>query len=970
MNQAIARVLDGMRRRWRVSGERTQVLKAAGQRPDIVVRQEGRPPVLIENEFTPAAGVEDEARNRLGKELQDGGKARIVVAMRSPDCLRKADNRKLDRLTADAEFEYALFSGAENPVRFPKFGWLSGKLTDLAGFVYRASVPADAVQAAAISLEKGVQQAAKILEANNEEHPDFGVKIGKILQQEYGEQTQRMAMTILVNALAFHDNVAGREGILSLGDLRKTDPMQKIRQMRLCQEWRKILDVDYWPIFWVALEILSIFNARLAQRILDELVQTAEVLFAEDTLISHDLFGGVFQRLISDRKFLATFYTRPASAALLANLAIPENAPFENGNWKDNAKNYVIADFACGTGALLTAAYQRVSELHERAGGNASKIHPEMMENSLVACDVMPAAVHLTASVLSCVHPNQAFDNTRIYTMPYGEPKKGEFRIGSLELLEEQSFLPVISTSAKHERGKGRGKAELRGIPWRSTNLVIMNPPFTRSTKHEGDFKDVPNPAWAGLKTTPALQANLGNRAKKLRADTCGSGNAGLASDFTALADKMVCRGGTIALVLPLSLAAGESWRGVREMWTRNYKDIRVVTIASPRIEDCAFSADTGMGEMLFIGTKQNGREHNASTHKNPRGIFVILKKRAETEIESAEIARIIRQTLRGKIRKLEDGPYGGTALRAGQTIIGEMLDAPLPIRLSEETDIDDPWEVVRIRDLSLAQTAHALVNGRLWFAGKSKNVVDIPICNLGQFARRGFLDRDINGIEHGKPRGPFDKHSPCSKTATYPCLWGHDAQRERTMLVEPDSECTVRIGMEKRAAVVWETASRTHFSGGFRFNSQPLAVAMTEKPTIGGPAWQNVILWEAKREEAFALWGNSTLGLMLYWWRANKQHDGRGQISPIRVLGMPTLNVSTLDAKQLATARRGFNALKNRPLLPFYRATEDETRAELDRVILCEVLGLPKKVLESVALVREKLCAEPSILGGKQIEE
>ena len=37
---------------------------------------------------------------------------------------------------------------------------------------------------------------------------------------------------------------------------------------------------------------------------------------------SIDLTGRIFQRLIADRKYLATFYTLPASAALLARLAI------------------------------------------------------------------------------------------------------------------------------------------------------------------------------------------------------------------------------------------------------------------------------------------------------------------------------------------------------------------------------------------------------------------------------------------------------------------------------------------------------------------------------------------------------------------------------------------------------------------------------------------------------------------------
>ena len=272
MNKAIARVLDGMRRGWRVSGERTQVLKAAGQRPDIVVRQEGRPPVLIENEFAPAAGVEDETRNRLGEEFQQRRRmSESSVAMRSPASLRKADNRKLDYLTADAEFDYALFSGMENPVRFPESGWLTGKLTDLAGFVYRASIPCRC--GAGRRHFAGKWRATGRKNSGGKrcgKHPDFGDKNQrKILQQEYGEQTRRMAMTILVNALAFHDSMSqDASGILFAWRIcGKTDPMQKIRrQCAYAKNGEKILDVDYWPIFPSCTSKFSPFSIRRAWR--------------------------------------------------------------------------------------------------------------------------------------------------------------------------------------------------------------------------------------------------------------------------------------------------------------------------------------------------------------------------------------------------------------------------------------------------------------------------------------------------------------------------------------------------------------------------------------------------------------------------------------------------------------------------------------------------------------------------------
>ena len=111
----------------------------------------------------------------------------------------------------------------------------------------------------------------------------------------------------------------------------------------------------------------------------------------------HDLTGRIFQRLIADRKYLATFYTLPASAALLARLAVAKLCPepaegMEGVDWSDAGAigKLRIGDFACGTGALLSAVYDQVAARHERAGGNAAALHKVMMEDVLYGCDVMP----------------------------------------------------------------------------------------------------------------------------------------------------------------------------------------------------------------------------------------------------------------------------------------------------------------------------------------------------------------------------------------------------------------------------------------------------------------------------------------------------------------------------------------------------------------------------------------------------
>ncbi len=156
-----------------------------------------------------------------------------------------------------------------------------------------------------------------------------------------------------------------------------------------------------------------------AAAILRRLRNTAQSVDATGVDNAHDLTGRIFQRLIADRKYLATFYTLPASAALLARLAV---AKMEGVDWSsaETVGRLRIGDFACGTGALLSAAYEQIAARHERAGGDAVALHRVMMEEVLYGCDVMPSAVHITGSTLSGVEPSVLFNGSHLYTMPYG----------------------------------------------------------------------------------------------------------------------------------------------------------------------------------------------------------------------------------------------------------------------------------------------------------------------------------------------------------------------------------------------------------------------------------------------------------------------------------------------------------------------------------------------------------------------
>ena len=197
LNTALAEVLDGMRRRWTVSGEPTRGFTGSARRPDVLVVEQGVAPVVVETEFLPAVTVEQDALSRLGERLSvDGADVLAVVAARVPKRFRQVSQAKLRaEIRTASDLEYALFTGEtpESARRFPPSGWLTGGMGAFANIIHKAAVPESAVEAAVRHLESGVSAAANILGEAVEFRPDTGAYISEALKQEDGLQTRRMA---------------------------------------------------------------------------------------------------------------------------------------------------------------------------------------------------------------------------------------------------------------------------------------------------------------------------------------------------------------------------------------------------------------------------------------------------------------------------------------------------------------------------------------------------------------------------------------------------------------------------------------------------------------------------------------------------------------------------------------------------------------------------------------------------------
>ncbi len=982
INVALGELLEELGQKWQVRSELTGVFEEGNQRPDILVEKSDGWPIVIEAEVANPAQAEVEARSRLGLHLATTGTPiHATIALNYPASLRDHSGAALRSELRTCQFEYALISQDADggTIRVPNAGWITGGLRELAFVVHRSSIPSWRVEALADELERGVSRAAGLLTVSHPHGSQLGSDIAATLGQidDEGGQSRRMAMTVLADALIFHVALAEAELEVEAdaGPRRVVNPDAlraggQFIPSQILDEWQLILGVNYWPIFHTACEIVSSLPTQTASRILDALWRTTEQLVIGGVTRSHDLTGVVFQRLIADRKFLATYYTRPAAASLLAGLAMPIDDPFFGDDWADaeRLQSIRVGDFACGTGTLLSTAYQRIGLMHELHGGDPRALHPAMMERGLVGLDVLTVAVHLTAAMLAGTYPETPFEGECLLTMPYGIYEWGA-SVGSLDLLEPQpsfEFLQAAATTAG-----GRGAEQVSDIFSRvghsQFDLLIMNPPFTRHGAREGDRTEVHNPAFAAFGASEEAQNQLARRLKVVSEGGDGHGHAGLASYFVDLANKKLRNGGRLALVLPLSAMSGGSWQKIRTKWTSDYSGILAVTISESATDTRAFSADTGMAECLVVATK-------TTAEQEPRANFVILDAQPQDSLEGALVGQeIVKLIEEGHVARLEDGPFGGTRIYLGSSIVGEVLSCPLPA--------EGGWPVVGIQDITLAQTATALSNGLLWVEGMPREeAATLPIVKTREIIDRiGPHHLDLCGAQiksDGLPQGPFERHAGCPAGAGYPTLWSHNAQLERQLIVQPDSHCSIRRvdgvippPLEHRAQQRWMTAAASHYNLDLQFNSQSLCVAATSLPTIGGRAWPTVVLDNPSWWSLYSLWANSTLGLLAHWWTANKTQSGRGCHTVTSIPLIPVFDLRTATEEQIASAESVFQEISDCRFLPFDQIDEDPSRALLDRRLLVDILGLPEDLCRPngpIERLRQKLAAEPQIHGGK----
>lgn len=578
--------------------------------PDIQVALKTGDAVLLECKWDDSA-IALEAQ--LDERLRQFPDALAVVGVLYPESLKYAD----DTQSALEAAELRWWLHGTRGERLPDIRMRSGTPRDLADQLRVLPLElegVDRVVAAAGVVEYGVEQAAQHIA----KHARLSRRVADIIAETDQEKNRAAALRIgclvLFNALAFQERLAAEDG-----DVPTVAEAWRGGLGSLYDAWRYICDnIDYVPVFDLAASIIDTLRDGPAD--LQELAIEPLIKAMEDTrlLEGHDLSGRLFHTLLTDAKFTGAYYTSVPAATLLARLVF-QDWP-QGVDWSDHEfpASLNVADLACGTGTLLMAVASEAERRHTAAGGqNAAALHKAMVEQALHGYDVQLSAVHFAATSLAMLNPHIQFDRMNLYVMPLGVEGNSVF-LGSLDFLGQDEVAVQFALSDDDdglalrgaERVSGGGSQGVEeGVTARlpDLDLAIMNPPFTRSVGGNLLFGSLPQAQ------RRRLQNELSARLKARQA----SATAGLGAAFVAAATpKLRPSEGRLALVLPLTVCTGPSWRQTRALIERDFMLDTVVVSHDPLRWN--FSDSTDLSEALIIATRKITNA-NGGVFRTPR---------------------------------------------------------------------------------------------------------------------------------------------------------------------------------------------------------------------------------------------------------------------------------------------------------------------------------------------------------------
>ena len=767
-------------------------------------------------------------------------------------------------------------------------------------------------------------------------------------------QLLKMMGLVLVNGITFYNVIGPIRGLENLDFIKIKFSLNW--RVTLLKAFENALKINYDAVFVLCFKILlKLADDQYTEDALDDIIRTSQRISSNKVLLRHDLMGRIYHLLLFKKiaKHLATYYTKITTSWLLSNLVIwTPNQFWLNIDWSDpeSLKEFKIADFACGSGTLLSGIYRALQDKFIKE--NVKKgipldlkiLHKILMENIIYGFDVLSFATHMALTSLALHNPDASFDQSNFYTLPLG--KLVEIDLGSLDFLDPTSSnYPARSLNGEVISGIKRmdlieEKIQNITISNHSFDIVIMNPPFARSCGDNLLFGNIIDKL-----TRKEMNSKLKNIRRAI--DTTGIGQAGLGADFFFIADKYIKSHGRIAFVIPKNLLMGSSWRSIRELlsgilkikpttgWEKGNYFIEYIIISMEE-DNYNFSENTDLSECLIVARKLDKDEIAGKT------LCVILWKQPKNEFESLIYTdQIVKYFIQAQSTDTLDyliRDYAAPAfIKLNQEIMGSIY--AINQTLLKE-NLDNWGKLLAFKSAELTKIDFLLRTQNIFQFPKSKTIINIPLIKLNELATVGPDRKQI----HNNFRTTNTK-------TIYPVLWGRDMDVLTTLEIAPNKYLHPKPGIQKQKIEnLIKQKSIFLIPERIWMKTAKIISITCEKAVLSNVFWpviptktelidQNSINIE-EISKLWNLWTNSILGIILY---LGNREETRGPWLGIKkgmLLNQDILDFTKLTREQIDKIIELYNNLKDKevPIIREQLENHIDWRFELD-MKLVEIL-------------------------------
>ncbi len=899
--------------------------------PDVIVHFNGLR-TAIEGEIGYRANAAELALQSARKRVEQGI-AHIGIAVVYPERLRELDFTMLPAELAQCKLEIAVVSESETT------GFVTGNVDYLQSALRRTFdhlVQEDVVAQAVAAIEAAVDGFAGAIAAKQGNIRRIAKNLGirelpKHKRSDSNLKIAQISGLVLINGMIFQEMLAtSHEDVATLATMLDTPDVAS----QFAEHWQKIIDeIDYYSIFHLAKRILLDTASSLpVTKALKGLAKTAHEIVGQGAALRHDLMGRIYHRLLIDAKYLGTYYTSIPAATLLLKLTLrPDYWPTA---WHDteHIRQLRISDLSCGTGTLLMAAADAVSDNHIGAAVATARpiamnaLQQVLAEDVLYGYDVLPSALHLTASTLALRTLDIPFKNMNLFCVPLGGK---DLRLGSIEFLDAGTVPMSYDLFGAHITVDTQQRINTAPVP--TLDVCVMNPPFTRSVGGNLLFGSVPE------EERKAMQQKL----KKLLGKTkiLASATAGLGAVFVAAADPYIREGGRIALVLPKAVLSGVAWEKTRKLLRKNYQMEYIV--ASHDAERWNFSESTDLSEALLVARKIGAQEHA----ENAKPVVVVnLWRNPTTAFEALAIAQAVTQETPPDIVSGQ----GASASYIGEQKTGEAVSIAWD---SLKTDLN--WAFpCNFAQADLLRAAYHLNQGQLWLPGYGR-VGQITLCALEQLGGLGPDARDIH-----------DGFELSQATTAYPAFWGHAARSVFNLSQTPNRYLSplpkAKPGRKLRKAEdLVPLSGKVLIAERLRLNSQRMIAVKLSQKVLASSWWPFCFKEKSlsdQHEKSLILWLNSSPGFLQFIGNRVDTEGAWVKFKKPLLSAMPVLDLRALSTAQLEILSSAYDRLCHETLQPFPQMGHDPVRAEIDNAI-ADALDLP-----DFSILRTLLAQEPVV--------